>query len=59
MLVPQLPNSCPPPVSQVGNALALTGGGAGGPSVVDLISGATSKGERFIDIYRRAAKSPG
>ena len=33
-------------------ALALTGGGAGGPSVFDLSSGAVSKGRAFVDIWK-------
>jgi len=38
--------------------MRLGGGGTGGPSVLDLISGAVSKGDHFIDVYK-AYKSKG
>lgn len=41
-------------VSLAQRGMAL-GGAAGGPTILDLHSGALSKGARFIDVYREAA----
>eukprot|EP00040_Diaphanoeca_grandis_P029123 m.169680 g.169680 ORF g.169680 m.169680 type:complete len:334 (-) comp31581_c0_seq2:374-1375(-) len=39
------------------NLMAL-GGGSGGPTILDLHSGALSLGDNFIDVYQMAASTP-
>lgn len=39
-------------IGMIDFALNLTGGGQGGPSIVDFESGAASAGTKFVDIYR-------